>query len=112
MGDYVRFPLPEEHYVIKHKLSTFAGFPNIIGLIDGTHISLKSPGGAREISFVNRKGGHSVNAQVVCDGEMLFRDVVIKWPGSTHDSFIWRNSNLRQHFVDQPPNGYLLGELF
>ena len=32
------------------------------------------------------KGSHSINVQAVCDADMIFSDVVAKWPDSTHDA--------------------------
>lgn len=41
------------------------GFPNVIGLIDCTHIAISGLPKETEYAFVNRKGYHSVNAQIV-----------------------------------------------
>lgn len=41
-------------------------FPGVIGCIDGTHIRITAPS-EDESDFVNRKGFHSVNVQVVCN---------------------------------------------
>lgn len=41
----------------------YAGFPNVLGCIDCTHIRLKKPNN-NEADFVNRKGYHSLNVQV------------------------------------------------
>lgn len=43
----------------------FAGFPNVIGCIDGTQIPIKAPS-ANEGDYVNRKSFHSINVQVCC----------------------------------------------
>lgn len=87
-----------------------AGFPNVIGAIDGTHIPIIRPT-VDEHLYVNRKGYHSVNVQCVCDSKLQILDVVAKWPGATHDSFIWSNSALSQKFEDGTiSNGWLLGD--
>ena len=43
-----------------------AGFTNVIGAIDGTHIRIKSPSNDEHL-FVNRNNYHSINVQGVCD---------------------------------------------
>ncbi len=69
------------------------GLPRVVGAIDGTHIAIRRPC-INEHVFVNRKRFHSLNVQAVCDAKMRFTNVVIKWPGSAHDSFIWNNCAL------------------
>jgi len=98
--------------IIHNKLAFYntAGFPNVLGAIDGTHIAIKAPSQYEE-AFVNRKGVHTINVQAVVDPEMQFLNIVAKWPGSSHDSFIWRNCALRTSFQQgQMPDGWLLGE--
>jgi len=68
--------------------SAIAGFPNTIGDIDCTHFPIQTPTKNEEV-FVNRKGVHTINVQAVCDANMRLLDVVAKWPGGTHESFIW-----------------------
>lgn len=100
--DYIRFPTSQhEINAIKQSFHTFANFPNVIGAIDGTHIAIKSPKIGEE-AFVNRKGVHTINVQAVCDADMKILDIVARWPGSSHDSFIWKNSSLHTLFE----NGY------
>lgn len=99
-----------------------------MGCIDGTHIRIRvcysslspSPRSANtaqfqvpnkdERSFVNRKMFHSLNVQVVCDSTFAWTNVVVRFPGSTHDSHIWRTSNLRADFENGRLRGYLLGD--
>ena len=87
------------------------GFPNVIGCIDGTHIPIKAPI-HEEAIYVNRKNFHSLNIQAVCDSHHRFLNYCAKYPGSTHDSFIWSNSSLRQQFQHgEFGNAVLLGML-
>ena len=44
-------------------------FPQIIGCVDGTHVSIIAPNGVDEPAYVNRKGYHSINVKGVCDAE-------------------------------------------
>ena len=41
--------------------------------------------------FVCRKGYHAINVQGVMGPDGRFFDIVAKWLGSKHDSFIWTN---------------------
>jgi len=110
-GNHIKFPTTDNELArTKIQFATLAAFPNVIGAVDGTHVFFRPPSGPDEPLYVCRKGGHSMNAQVTCDKEMRITSVVAKYPGSTHDSFIWKNCDLREHFVSNPPNGWLLGQ--
>jgi len=86
-------------------------FPNIIGLVDGTHINIKSPSGPDEHTFVNRKLKHSINTQVIVGWDYSILDAVIKYPGATHDAFIWRHSGIRDRFLaGEFQESWLLGK--
>jgi len=106
----IMFPLNQQAITDnKQAFSAIAGFPNVIGAIDCTHIPIKSPT-ENEEAFVNRKGIHTINVQAVCDANMRLLDLVAKWPGGTHDSFIWRSSSLHELFEGgHIQGGWLLG---
>jgi len=108
----ISFPVAQEQITAnKRAFSAIAGFPNVIGAVDCTHVPIKSPSNNEE-AYVNRKGVHTINVQAVCDANMRIIDLVAKWPGSTHDSFVWRNSGLHQLFeYGHVPDGWLLGML-
>ena len=108
--NFIKFPsTPDDLFRTKAAFYTKYRMPNVIGLIDGSLISIKGPSGEREPLYVSRKGGHAINVQVICDANMYITDIVARWPGATHDSFIWRNSGMRERFLQNPPNGYFLG---
>jgi len=109
--NFITFPT-DRPTILRQKLAfnAVAGFPNVVGAIDGTHIAIKSPS-INEEAFVNRKGVHTINVQAVCDSEMKITNLVAKWPGSTHDSFIWRTSGLYTAFQrGDVQDSWLIGE--
>nr|CAH7729137.1 unnamed protein product [Callosobruchus chinensis] len=61
-----------------------------------------------ELYARNRKGFFSFNVQAICDANCMFQDVVCRWPGSTHDSHIFANSNVRARFEQGVFNEYVL----
>ncbi|KAI6661854.1 nuclease HARBI1 [Oopsacas minuta] len=72
-------------------LSSHGGFPLVFGCIDGSLVVITVPAFNEEM-YVNPKLFHSINIQAICDHEFLFIDSVVMWAGSTHDTFIWRQS--------------------
>jgi hypothetical protein len=87
------------------------GFPNILGVLDGTHIGIIAPN-EDEDKFVNRKNYHSINCQVVTDPSHRFLDINAKFPGSSHDSFIWRQSSVRTRLSEgRLGGGWFLGKI-
>ena len=80
------------------------------GIIDCTHIPIKSPGGQFAELYRNRKGWMSLNVQLICGPRMEILDIVSRWPGSSHDSRIFANSAICQKFVDGRARGILLGD--
>ena len=85
-----------EEEAIKSEFYGIAGFPGVLGCIHGTHIPVIAPS-RDECAYINRKNFHSINVQGVGDLNMIFEDVVAKWLGSHHDSFILQSSSLYQN---------------
>jgi len=83
---YIKFPYNAvEQANIKAQFAARAGFPNVIGAIECSHIAIKAPS---YDEFVNRKHFHSINVQIICDAQMHLTNIVARWPGSMHDSYI------------------------
>lgn len=107
---YVQLPNAVQARECRRKFYNKAFFPGVIGCIDCTHIPISCPNRARGEIFRNRKGYFSLNVQVVGgpDGEIL--DIVVRWPGSVHDSRIFENSSLKVKFDTNQTRGLLLGD--
>ena len=74
-------------------MEDIAGFPNAVGAIDGSHISIKAPH-VNHDDFFNRKQNYSINLQGVVDADEKFIDVSTGWLGSIHDARVLRLSTL------------------
>ncbi|XP_037866933.1 putative nuclease HARBI1 [Bombyx mori] len=105
---FIKFPALNERVETKRKFYRIAGFPGVIGCIDCTHIPIKNPSRARGEIFRNRKGWFSINVQIICGPQMEIYDIVVRWPGSVHDSRIFNNSRLR--FEEGDLDGILVGD--
>ena len=85
---FVSFPTDQPTLrATKQSFYAIANFPNVVGAIDCTHVQIRAPS-TNEEAYVNRKGHHTINVQAVCDADMKILNVVAKWPGSSHDSFV------------------------
>ncbi|KAF5308421.1 hypothetical protein FQR65_LT18156 [Abscondita terminalis] len=108
---YINMPVAEEVVSVAKKFYDIASFPRVLGCVDGTHIRIQSPGGHDAELFRNRKGYFSLNCQVIGDADLRIRDVVARWPGSSHDQTIFNHSRIRARFENiEFPNSLLLGD--
>ncbi|XP_064643104.1 putative nuclease HARBI1 [Lineus longissimus] len=124
---FIKWPNDEEREVIHAGFYEMCQFPNVLGCLDGTHVKIQGPStpqwyrelenaGPRptyESTFVCRKQYHSINTQGICDHKGKLINVVARWPGATHDSHIFKESQIGQHLSENNQGmreGYLLGD--
>ncbi|CAH1976573.1 unnamed protein product [Acanthoscelides obtectus] len=89
----VHFPRTAlQKHVIKQRFMEARGFSGIIGAIDCTHVEILRPT-LEEHNY--RKGYHSKNIQIVCDHDLKILNITARFAGASHDSYIWRNSLVR-----------------
>uniref|UniRef100_A0A8C2BNU1 Putative nuclease HARBI1 n=1 Tax=Cyprinus carpio TaxID=7962 RepID=A0A8C2BNU1_CYPCA len=94
---FVSFPLDARTlHTHKRAFMDIAGFPGVVGVIDGTHVRIIAPS-EDEAVFVNRKNFHSINVQIVFNAACKILDIV---------------SGIRQLFERRyvPANCHLLGD--
>ncbi|XP_031348432.1 putative nuclease HARBI1 [Photinus pyralis] len=97
----IRFPItrPEQNRKKEAFMENY-GFPGVIGCVDGTHVAILKPR-VDAHNFLNRKGYYSLNVQIICDAELKILSINANYPGSNHDSFIWRQSRIRHFLLQQ-----------
>ena len=66
MRRFVVWPNEEARRRSMEAFVDVAGFPYVVGCVDGSHITIQAPS-VDEPAFVNRKRFHSINMQAVCD---------------------------------------------
>ncbi|CAH2230139.1 jg12489 [Pararge aegeria aegeria] len=88
-----------------------AQFPQVLGVIDCTHIRIHISRRKVPEEYKNRKGSYSINVQAVCDANLMFMNIDSKWSGSTHDATIFANSVLKAQCEKKLyGNKWLLGD--
>ncbi|KAI4455558.1 hypothetical protein MML48_9g00005573 [Holotrichia oblita] len=115
---FVKFPRNfQELRQIQQGFYEKFGLPGIVGCIDCTQVAIVAPHTNDplypEHIYVNRKGYHSINVQLICDVNCRILNVSAQFPGSTHDAYIWQNSDvngLLQELTNRGHTSYLLGD--
>ncbi|GFX44414.1 transposon Tf2-11 polyprotein [Trichonephila clavipes] len=93
LPDFIHLPVNrEECKTVSRKFFSIAGFPKVIGALDGTFVGIVSPGGEDAERFRCQKNYFALNVQTIVDSDLVIRNVVARWPGSAHDSTVFNNS--------------------
>ncbi|XP_057681223.1 putative nuclease HARBI1 [Corythoichthys intestinalis] len=106
----VVFPGHKPVEVIKEEFQRIAGFPNVIGCVDATHIPITPPA-QNERDYLNQKSFHSINVQIICDASYKITNLEARWPGSVDDSHIYEECSVYNKFAHGHFDGYLLGDV-
>ncbi|CAH2101936.1 unnamed protein product [Euphydryas editha] len=117
-GNWVKFPRNiSEMMAISQQFYELYRIPGVVGCIDCTHVAIHSPPNDQhyeESIYVNRKGYHSINTQLICDANLCIINVNALFPGSSHDSFIWNQSKVSEIMEQLHRHGtgryYLIGD--
>lgn len=96
---YISWPDAAERQVIKERWRRATGFPEVIGSIDGTHVTITAPLDD-PAQYRDRHHSYSIVVQAVVDSTLLIRDLHVGECGSMNDARVFRRSSLRQdlHF--------------
>ncbi|XP_050516612.1 putative nuclease HARBI1 [Diabrotica virgifera virgifera] len=98
-NNFIKMPRTQEQMsTVKNGFYSIAKFPKCVGAVDCTHVRIQSPGGDTAELYRNRKNFFSFNIQLICDSELNIQNIVCRWPGSAHDSHIFRSSRIKEEF--------------
>lgn len=89
---YVNLPCGIEVDVVEAGFFKVAGFPGVVGAVDGTLIAIPRPHDFE--GWYCRKGFTAVNVQAVVDHLGAFRSISIR-SGSNNDQSLWNGSGVR-----------------
>ncbi|XP_071648622.1 putative nuclease HARBI1 [Temnothorax longispinosus] len=109
---FIKWPTGDRAIRVMQGFKESSGFPNTIGAIDGTHIRIDAPK-ENHVDYINRKGFHSIQLQLVCDHRTLITHCYAGHPGSVHDQRVFRQSEVANYLNDEekfPADSHLLGD--
>ncbi|KAJ1519237.1 hypothetical protein ONE63_011606 [Megalurothrips usitatus] len=82
---FIIWPKANECTIIEQQFRERAGFPGVIGAIDGCHVEIVAPADD-QVSYTDRKMNHSIILQGICTASKIFTNVSIGTPGSRNDN--------------------------
>ncbi|KAM7308054.1 putative nuclease HARBI1 isoform X1 [Ixodes scapularis] len=115
---WIHFPeTPSERFDAEKGFRLLGRIPGVIGCVDGTMVSIVGPSKndptVTKAAYWCRKYFYALNVMVVCDADCRIMCIDRRYPGSVHDSFVWRFSWLRNQLEQGqvPRDGrFLLGD--
>ena len=101
----VFWPDASERKQIGLRFKVNFGFPNCVGIGDGTLLPLKRvPQSADAPDYSGRKLGHSITMFIINDDTLRIRSYLAGWPGSVHDNRVFGKMRVSrfhtEHFSD------------
>ncbi|XP_032675599.1 putative nuclease HARBI1 [Odontomachus brunneus] len=95
-GSIIKFPETiEEKTEISRQFENINGFPGIIGCIDGTYITIRTPAHKIKSTYVNRHDMPSLTLQAICDAKKRFLDVFTGTSSKIHDARVFNLSFIK-----------------
>lgn len=91
--ELIRMPTEDEAKRSIEVFKGFSGFPGVVGPVDGTFFHTKNfaPG---KTDWFSRKQHYALHAQVCINHNLEYIDTVVGWPGSVHDSRVFKTCSL------------------
>ncbi|KYN08189.1 Putative nuclease HARBI1, partial [Cyphomyrmex costatus] len=88
-SEVICWPRQEELVRIKEKFKAMGGIDGVVAAVDGTYVPIKAPSENLDV-YITRKCQYAITLQAMCDSDMKFVDCFVGYPGSVHDTRIFR----------------------
>jgi len=95
---FYTWPNKDERKKLSKKVMKKTGFPNVVGIADGTLFPLAfEPETEDAPDYKGRKHTYTLTVMIVCDHNRKIRLYHSGYPGSAHDNRVYRNMDLFQN---------------
>ncbi|KAM9302067.1 putative nuclease HARBI1 [Gastrophryne carolinensis] len=110
-SQFISFPREEAAVQkLKDDFYNLAGVPGVLGVMDCMQVPIKAPN-SEDLSYINRRGLHSLNALLVCDAQGTLLWAETHRPGSMQDNLVLHQSELSRLFETQMhKEGWMLAD--
>lgn len=109
VGNTVNIILKKHIFIIF--VLKISGFPNVLGCVDGSYVSVRTPKHKIRSTYANRHDTVSITLQGICDSKLRFLDVYTGVPSKIHDSRILKLSFIGKDLPNLcAPKYHLLGD--
>jgi len=108
---FVRFPVSEaERQHVAEGFRSLAGFPGVLGALDGTHVRISAPAvpEAEKKLYWCRHQEYSVVLSAIVDAKGRFIHTHFGFPGSCHDSYVFERTSFFGSLAQLVPLGFHL----
>ncbi|XP_066600973.1 putative nuclease HARBI1 [Prorops nasuta] len=92
---FIRWPGAEAAKATSRVIEGKYKLQGVLGMMDGTHIRILAPK-ENAVAYINRKGYHSIQLQVICNEKRQFIHCFAGMPGSVHDMRVFKYSGVQQ----------------
>lgn len=107
-GEFIKFPSIQQLAQTAQDFSIY-GFPNVVGAVDGTHITIKPPL-ANKNDYCSRKMQFAINLTATCNAKLEFTSVFTGYSAKAHDARVFKASPLYEKLNVLPRDYHILGD--
>lgn len=91
--EFIKWPTAEAIQRNKQEFREIAGFPDVIGVIDGCHIQISAPH-KNAASYINRHNYYSIKMQVICDARVWQMSDISEESNRNYDDYFPAQSHI------------------